>query len=886
MTRPDAHLLSAYRPPTSYPVALDPAEAAAWLNGYFALWHPAVLARVGRPPRLSGVYDHDQPGDGFVYAVPHACNTQLPGDWDGRVTAAGGVTFQTTADRAETLAALGVALGGLPAVADDVVRAFAGVGFGFLFVDTLYDAGQHDRLLDADGFWADVSAAATAADPWPHLTAAAEKLKDARDRLNSNDLWLLDLWTAEATGPLSGLPATLLATGEQLRALPAERLAALRGGGVEIATAADLDRADDLLPPESQWWNLLAARRTAKELLGVEVETAAWVRTTVHPQTPGFLLHAGFRRAAFLPLDGAKLPARRTAVVTWPGLDGKTVEGFARDPKPADDPNTFFNLALTAHDATSADHRAAVALLHRAAPPAVGYEELVALAKLAPVAGEFTTVGAYLGQPHYGDYLGAAAADEYFTDHLETGGPDPASRVASHHRRRRGYDTALALAALYRSLTPEQPGEAERVGELLAAEADVERGGTFDPAGWAKTLADRLQAAAPAGRQGWLVFNPCGFARRVPLELADVPQPIPVGDAVKAAEWANGVARLVVEVPGLGYAWLPRGGPAGTVPPVARIKTAEGVIVRNEFFEAELDPATGGLRAFRDTRTRVNRLGLQLVHTASVHCRATSVRLTHAGPALGEVTAEGELLADDGRRLATFRHRLRAWVGRPALEVRIEFDAVEPPAGPPWEHYLGARLGWRDERAAVYRGCQGATVPTREDRFHAPDFLEVRLGGERTFVFPGGLPFVRKSGPRTADLMLIPPGETCRRFEFLIAADRDVPMQTAQGWITPAPVVATDKGPPGATSGWLGHVDLPSLLLTSLRPEPTSRRVTARFQETSGFGGTAELRFARPVATATQIDGDGGQVQPLTPANGAVPLEFSANETVRVRAEW
>lgn len=878
MIRPEAHLLSAYRPPTSYPVSLDPAESAAWLSGYFALWHPAVLSRIGGPPRASGVYEHDQPGDGFIFAVPQEGIIQLPGDWDGRVREAGGVTFRPTADLTATRAALGETLGGLPPVPDDVLTAFAGIGYGYLLVDTLYDAAGHDRLLDADGFWIDVQSAVTAVDPWPHLTAAAEKLKEARDRLNSNDLWLIDLRTIEAVDPPIGLPSTLIATGEQLRTRPHDV--------AEVATAAEIDRADDLLPVESQWWNLVTARRTVQERQGTDADTAGWLRTTAGPQSPGFLLHAGYKRALFLPLDGGRLPNRRTAVVTWPGLDGKSVEGFARPPLPADDPSSFFNLAHYLHEATTADNRAAVAFLHRATIPAVGYAELVALSKLAPATGEFTTVGAYLSLSHYGDYLGTAAADEYFTDHLAAGTANPVSAIARHHRRRRAYDAALTLAALYRSLTPEQPGDAERVTELIASEGDVERGRDFDPAQWAATLADRIQAGASAGRPGLLLFNPCSFTRRIGLELANVQHPIATGEAVKAAEWASGTARLVVEVPGLGFAWLPRNGIPGTPPPAARIKTAEGTIVRNEFFEAELDPATGGLRAFRDSRTRINRLGLHPVHATGGRCRATTIRVTHAGAALGEVTAEGELLAADGRRLANYRHRVRAWIGRPALEVMVEFDAVEPLTGTPWENYLGVRLGWRDERAALFRSCQGATVATSEDRFHAPDFLELRLGGERTFVFPGGLPFIKKAGPRMADLVLLPPGETTRRFEFLIAVDRDVPMQTAQGWITPTPMIATEKGPPGATSGWLAHVDLPSLLLTSLRPEPTGQAVVARLLETSGHGGSADLRFARPVQSASQLDGEGGLVQPLTPANGVVPVEFSANEIVRVRAEW
>ena len=49
--------------------------------------------------------------------------------------------------------------------------------------------------------------------------------------------------------------------------------------------------------------------------------------------------------------------------------------------------------------------------------------------------------------------------------------------------------------------------------------------------------------------------------------------------------------------------------------------------------------------------------------------------------------------------------------------------------------------------------------------------------------------------------------------------DRDQPMQTALGIVTPVPVVETGMGPPhvGAT-GWLFHLDAPNLVLTSLRP--------------------------------------------------------------------
>ena len=142
-----------------------------------------------------------------------------------------------------------------------------------------------------------------------------------------------------------------------------------------------------------------------------------------------------------------------------------------------------------------------------------------------------------------------------------------------------------------------------------------------------------------------------------------------------------------------------------------------------------------------------------------------------------------------------------------------------------------------------------------------------------------------------ADVVLIPEGESARSFDLLLALDREVPMQTAAGWVAPAAVVPTERGPPpGGASGWLGHVDLPSLLMTSLRPVPPDegmgRAVAMRLTETAGFAGAAAIRFARDPSRAMAIDNEGAPGSPLEPSAGEIPLDFSGNETLRVRAEW
>jgi hypothetical protein len=224
-------------------------------------------------------------------------------------------------------------------------------------------------------------------------------------------------------------------------------------------------------------------------------------------------------------------------------------------------------------------------------------------------------------------------------------------------------------------------------------------------------------------------------------------------------------------------------------------------------------------------------------------------------------------------------------------ELRIEIRPERKPTGYPWHAYYGARFAWRDDRASLFRGVNGTNFQSSYTRPCSPDYLEMRLGSERTFLFTGGLPFLQKHGTRMADVVLIPEGETETTFELLLALDRDYPMQTAAGWIAPAPIVYTEKGPPHiGPTGWLGHLDLPSLHMTSLRPcqpsEGATRAIVARLTETAGFAGAADLNFARDPNRASTVNNEGVPASELTLAEGKIPMDFSANQTYCVRAEW
>ncbi|HJZ59390.1 MAG TPA: hypothetical protein VKE74_30880, partial [Gemmataceae bacterium] len=665
---------------------------------------------------------------------------------------------------------------------------------------------------------------------------------------------------------------------------------------LEIIGGVYREREDALLPVESQLWNLRHGRAAAREAIGANVEVLARKRSANHPSIPAWVQASGLRRALLVSFDGAVTPNHRATVVNWTSPDGKAIDAFTRLPAPAHKAETFFNLVYTLHQSITQDSAPTLALIHQAEPANPLYQDWLALSKLGPVLGEWTTFSRYFSDALAGEYVGVSNPDDFFADYLEertnAHRPDPVSAFAIQARVRRRLDAAWTFAAIYRSLSAAGPTdeEASQLGVLRRVEDECETIG-LDPIGgevpsgfhpeerWASKLADRLQLRAEKDRPGFLLLNPCAFTRRLHLEFENFSGALPVEGFIKAAQFDADRARLVVEIPPLGFAWLPAQGVPGTAPPRPRLRTADGNTVRNEYFEAEIDPATGGLKAFRDSRTRVARLGMQLVYNPGSRAEGRSVKVTQSGAALGEVVSEGVIFNEQNEELASFRLRLRAWVSRPVLDVRIELEPRHAPSGYPWHAYYGARFAWRDDRSALLRGVNGLAMQTGHTRPVSSDFVEVKLGRPGTTILTGGLPFHQRQGPRMLDVILVPEGEHAKVFDLGIALDRDYPMQAAVGMISPVAIVPTTKGPPHiGPTGWLFHVDSPNLLLINLRPlADGSRGFIATFLETSGVhGGTAELRCVRDPAGAGLVDGDDNPTTALTVVGDAVRLDFAA----------
>jgi len=914
-------LLSAYRLPTETTLYLSEEEMAAFLNAWRVLWHPAVLACSKTLPRIASPYDHEQASADLLIAVPDNPPLTLPEDWFERARAAGAIVFYAHADWQATLASMREALQPLctqreylPRLLElppEVTAGFFALGLGVGQLDALFEAMQQENLLDCDHLVEEIAQAVEALTRGEidqvseKLQAAAQRLLKAREILYPSTIHVIDLalnliadWPAAFAAQL---PVNFLASGEQLEALAAERLELLKHrvaeDRAEVLCGGYREREEYLLPLESQLANLRLAQQTHQQLLGVPLRVYGRRRGGLHTQLPMLLQSSGITRCLFVSFDQSLLPSHSSAVVSWPSADGKQVDAFTRMPQPAHTAQTYFHLAHFLYTSILQDQNATIALMHDQQPAPVWYRDWVELTRLAPVLGQWNTLNTYFNEVMTGDYSSVASAEEFFSDFLverttQTAEPPsegrlhrPVSEFVQWQRERRKLDAAFTFAGLLHALRGSTESAflhelEQRYEKGHAPESELQA--ALDRC--AHALAERLVARG-AEQPGWLVLNPCAFTRRVALEIPGVAGAIAVEGPVKASQLDGDLARLVVEVPALGFAWFPRPVP-GTNSPPSKIKTAEDRTIRNEFFEAEIDPQTGGLRNLRDTRTRIGRLAQQLVWNPGSTMKANTLEVTAAGPALGEITTTGELVDNEGTTLARFRQRFRAWMGRPVLEIRIDLEPLVPIEGYAWHAYIGSRLAWREELTPLLRGYQGQAIFTSSNRLESPDFLELRVGRPNSVLLPGGLPFHQRHGGRMVDTLLLVEGESARRFDLVIGLDREMPMQTALGWASPAALVETSKGPPHVgASGWLFHLDAPNVVLSTIRPaEGDAVRVT--LLETANHYGPAVLRCVRDPVRAVVEDLAGNELYEANCEGDAVQIDLNACDLVRLKIHF
>jgi hypothetical protein len=427
-------LLSPYRPPTQHSLILNEEDVASYLNGYVALWHPAVVSGAGAPPRIASPYDHENPQAGQVFAVPSSPPLYLPDDWEERVRQAGAIRFIATAQRDETLANVRSALGE-PAAMD--AAGFFGLGLGYLVLDPLFEAMSHAPQLNVEEFWQTVVTAAqaalanNAAECQRLLQIAAAKLQEARSVVYPANVYLVDL--VHLTDPqsvpealLQESPVNLIVTGQALRRTTEENPAlanrvkeGVHKELIEVCCCPERERPDALLPLESQQWNLAQGLATARQVLDAAPRVFARRDFAATPQLPAQLHALGVTKGVLLEFDDGVLPHFRTPSIELASADGKRIDAFTRKPLPAESALTYFHLAHHLYKTMLNDMTACLAFVQDGAAGNPFYLDWLALNRLAPVYGQLVTLSRFFVEVAAGEYPATPRADEFHSNYLD-----------------------------------------------------------------------------------------------------------------------------------------------------------------------------------------------------------------------------------------------------------------------------------------------------------------------------------------------------------------------------------------------------------------------------------------------------------------------------------
>lgn len=336
-------------------------------------------------------------------------------------------------------------------------------------------------------------------------------------------------------------------------------------------------------------------------------------------------------------------------------------------------------------------------------------------------------------------------------------------------------------------------------------------------------------------------------------------------------------------------------------------------VLRNEYFEIKVDPTTGSVRRLTTFNvdapvvsngllrhpSRGNRFAwdVALKLPASLRrddCRspedscygytvsaADKISVLASGPALGRLRIDGRLVAPNGEKAATFTQILTIRRESRIIEVDAEITPLISANGAPWESYYGVRFAWKDGFADLYGGVGATLIWTGRDYLQAPECVDVRSEENIGItVLSAGLPYFKRAGDTRLDAVLIPAGETRRRFRFGVGVDLERPHRTALEFADVPPFTLADVPSPkriAATpfSSSVGNVQiLERRSILDASGDFVGTRLTAL--ETVGSKTTTTLKASLPIERVEFVDFNGEQTDRSleSPTGSAFAVEF------------
>ncbi|MBW8884166.1 MAG: hypothetical protein JF612_05180, partial [Planctomycetia bacterium] len=660
-----------------FPTYHEGDDANSLLASWSALWHPALLAAAGQAPTWRRIEDPPSDVRDRLIVVPSVCVQRLPTGFAQRVKDEGGVLIRKTNSREEILeAALGKsgdATEGMPnhPVDPELAADFLALGYCYLQIELLTRQMRYASNLDETYFKGTAVAAAVAAVEGnvalarEKLSACFNVLAEERDHYYPVDAFVLDLNLTAGTTLGHSLradlqrqsPTNVLVSADLLADMKAKEPAtfdALKGelvaGRVSLIGGEASEERLPLMSHESILGELQRGLAKYEELLGRQPAIFGRWRHGLTPHLPGILQKLGFKGALHTGFDEGKTPDGLQFKVRWEGLDGSAIDAIAKPPLDASKPQTFLGLATKLGESMDSDHVATICLAHWPGQASPWIDDLRRISRYCSALGKWVTIDEYFQKTDQPGQLDRFEADRYRSPYLKQAiirkEDDPISTSVRYWRDQAACSSSDIMDSLAALVTGKVEGRKSKV-EGQGAAVDH--------------LTSALTSSSSRGPRGCLVINPCSFIRRIGVEglgLSGLPT---IERPVYAADEHGGVQHAVVDVPAFGFVHLTPGKAAPR--DKKALLLAEDNVLRNEFFEAIINPTTGSLAAIHEYKSRGNRLSQQLAlripggkekpgdtyrdpdESALYSVMAgDSVETTIATTTLGEIVTRGRLL--------------------------------------------------------------------------------------------------------------------------------------------------------------------------------------------------------------------------------------------------
>jgi alpha-mannosidase len=931
-----------------FPTDLGEEAAAGLLNAFAVLWHPQLLANAGVMPKWQRADEAPDSVPNRLVIVPKPSEDLIPASWLEKARESGSKVIVGVSDRQKLIDAVLVALEASDghAPAPDVVADFMALGTVYLMTELLTRHMRNFSHLDeihmakeaVAGARSAVAHDGTATDRY--LRRCFEMLLECRERFYPVDCFLIDLCllnTKLADEPLRNLLQESAAVNLLAPAADWTRVISdhpeyadiirerWKKGQFDLLGGERDESPTALIALDSIIWQLRRGREDYRRLF--ERAPTIWGRKRfgVHAQMPQILKRFGCDGALHFVMDDGVYPDEEQSKLKWEGADGTMLDAFSRIPLAGDSASAFLRLPQRIAESMDYDHTVAVCFARWPLLKTPWLNDLRRASRFAHVLGKFTTFDEFF---RYSDAPGRNAdcrSSGYFTPFLVHAvarqEPDPIGRYLRYWELRRDFEGTAWCQAISQLLkaphldsfrlepletatenaNPDAPKELQEAAVRAVTQAQQET---------VNALAGQLAGNGVTGT-GALILNTLSFARTVPVTWPAGTSAVS-GGPVLHAQAKDDASYGVVQLPPCGFVWTSTQ-PAGPSSP-ARSNSkdpplAEGMVLRNDFFEVHLSDATGGIGQILTYKRSPNRLSHQLAYRFA-HERTITVkgenetqtssyksyysemvlgqsRVVCAGPTCGEIETSGGIVDQQNKKvLADFRQRVRVWRDRPIVELDIELDSKKLPEGDPWTNYYCCRFAWKDEALALTGSMQQGAHALKGPRLEAPHFIELADEKHRTTILTPGLPFHRKTGDRMLDSLLVVEGESTRKFRFAIAIDHSFPMEAALDAFSPPLVIPTSTAPTRKTGGWLFQVSVRNVQVTRLLPletidhDPPSRRqgYVVRLLETEGRRKKFDLKCFRPPLSARQCDFQGKTVSTLKVSGDTVQVDIAPYE--------